>query len=171
MPTPADCTHPESAIFARNGQFTSPSDVEPAYECRLCGARRDSVGDFSIFRQSDWLRVFIQTALRHGCNVAGVEHEHFLPGSYFINVDGSLGIASVIEALKECDESTLWLQLPNGKRCAVSIIWQGPDDTYQQADEIVADYAGPPILDEIWTETKQQTTSVLARANPQWSGN
>lgn len=136
-----------------------PSAGPRPYRCPACGKTSDDRADFQIFRQSDWLQLFLETAIAHGLEIFGVDHEHFEPVHT---------VAEAIEASRACDECTIWLAL-RGRRFPVAIVWQGPDDTYQQADEIVADYSGPEVLDEIWAETKRQADPILARRNADWS--
>lgn len=163
-PLAADCPHPSAAIQDQHGQWLRPSDPPVRYRCRLCGLERDTRDEFLPFTQLDWLQLYVETAHQHGVRLVGIEHEEFVP------IAEGASFASLVDDLQACDELTLWLMLPGGRRCPALVVWQGPNATYQQADEIIADYSGPTLLDEIWEETRLKAAPAMRLRNPHWNG-
>lgn len=158
---PRDCLHPQEHVLPRNGQFLAPTDVEPGYVCRLCGATHHSPDDFKIFRQSDWLRLFLERCEARGLRVIGVEADE----------PEYMGTSSIAEAMSEIEgleEGRVWLQAQDGVRCWAMFAFQGPDESYQQASEIVTDFSRANILDPIWMETQALAKPMLKARNAGW---
>ncbi len=96
-------------------------------------------------RQSTFLRRVIRALMDAG-------YENFVV-DFGDQRERVTSIAAAIKELKSVDDAYLTMS-KDGQRSWIRVVWQGPDATYQEGEEIVADYTTnlEPVIGRLCAE-------------------